>query len=216
MTEKPNFHKISSGSIKDGILYRSSSPLKGGDNKKILEALAIKAGIKCVINLDDITSVINDLSKDVPWYNELVKKGNVICLHMTYTIPGIKSNEKKLRDALQFMIDHEGPYLIHCFAGVDRTGFFSALLEGLMGTSLDEICKNYLSAFNFDSSILSQFDEYSKITNFLKQLKKMCHGQNIVKINISSAIEEYLVKDVGLSEDEVFRLKGVLKTPTLS
>jgi protein tyrosine/serine phosphatase len=206
-----NFIKLKTGSIAEGILYRSSSPLKGGNKKDIIETLAMEAKIKCIINLDDVSSVIMDLSKDISWYNKLAEEGNVICLHMTYTIPGIKSNERKLKDALQFLINHKGPYLIHCFAGVDRTGFVMALLEALMGASLDEICKSYLAAFNFDNTILSNIEKYSKMKNFLKQLKTMCHGENISKINIQAATERYLIDNIGLSCNEVLWLKNVLR-----
>jgi len=209
--EYVNFINIKTGNIAENILYRSSSPLKGGNEKKIKETLAIDSGIKCIINLDDDNSVIKDLSKEVSWYNKLVNDGNVICLHMTYTIPGNKSNEKKLKSALQFIINHKGPYLIHCFAGVDRTGFFSALLEAFMGGSIEEICKNYLSAFNFDNGILSNIEKYSKMKHFTKQLKTMSHDKNIMKIDIQAAAEQYLMNDVGLTYDELAKLKDVLE-----
>ena len=205
-----NFLNIKTENIAEKILYRSSSPLKGDSDKKIIEKLAVEVGIRCIINLDDDYSIIKGLSKDVIWYNKLVNEGNVICLHMTYTIPGIKSNEKKLKTALQFIINHQGPYLIHCFAGVDRTGFFSALLEALMGGNLEEICKNYLSAFNFDKGILSNIEKYSNMKIFLRQLKKMWHGENIVKINIQTATERYLLNDIGLTHEEINKIKNLL------
>jgi len=205
-----DFINIKTANITENILYRSSSPLKGGNEKKIKETLAIEAGIKCVINLHDDSSVIKDLSKDVSWYNKLVNDGNVICLHMTFTIPGTKSNEKKLKRALQFMIQKKGPYLIHCFAGVDRTGFFSALLEALMGGSVEEICKNYLSAFNFDTSVSSKIEKYNKMKIFMKQLKKMFHGENIINNNIQTVTEQYLMDDIGLSNEEILKLKNIL------
>jgi protein tyrosine/serine phosphatase len=155
--EKQKFMEIKSGNISPGILYRSSSPIKGGDEaKKIKSDLAVKADIKCVINLDDDSSAIQYFSKDVPWYHKLVEEENVICLPMTFTIPGSSYNESKLKTALQFIIDHEGPYLIHCFAGIDRAGFVSALLEAFMWSSLKTICKNYLSAFLVDNSASSR------------------------------------------------------------
>jgi len=205
-----NFLNIKTENIAEKILYRSSSPLKGDSDKKIIEKLAVEVGIRCIINLDDDYSIIKGLSKDVIWYNKLVNEGNVICLHMTYTIPGIKSNEKKLKTALQFIINHQGPYLIHCFAGVDRTGFFSALLEALMGENLKKIYKNYLSAFNFNRGILSNIEKYSKMKIFLRQLKKIWHGDNIVKINIQTATERYLLSDIGLTYEEIDKLKIVL------
>jgi len=208
--EHTGFMEIKTKNIAAGILYRSSSPLKGGDLRKAKGALAVKAGIKCVINLDDDNSVIEYLSKDVPWYYELVIEKNVICLPMTFTIPGVASNEKKLKVALQFMIAHESPYLIHCFAGVDRTGFATALLEALMGANLKEICKEYLSAFPYDYSDSYRLEYYRKMRIFFGQLKTMAHGENITRINIQNAAERYLLNNVGLSQEEVDRLKNIL------
>jgi hypothetical protein len=203
-----NFMEIKTGFIAEGILYRSSSPLKGGDKKKAKGELAVKAGINCVINLDDYASVIEDLSKDVPWYHKLVEEGNVICLPMTISIPGVASNERKLKTALQFMISHTGPYLIHCFAGVDRTGFVSAILEALMGASLTEIVKNYISAFTFDKSDSYHIDR--KMKTILSQLEKMVHGKKITSLDIQVATEHYLQNDIDLSCDEITKLKNIL------
>ena len=78
--EDTGFMEIKTGNIAGGILYRSSSPLKGGDLRKTKEALAVKAGIRCVINFDDAVSVVEDMSKEVPWFHKLVVEKNVICL----------------------------------------------------------------------------------------------------------------------------------------
>jgi protein tyrosine/serine phosphatase len=206
-----NFMEIKTGSIAQGILYRSSSPLKGGNEKEAKAELAIKAGINCVINLDDDRSVVYDLSKDVPWYHKLVLEGNVLCLPMTISIPGVVSNERKLKTALQFMIFHKGPYLIHCFAGVDRTGFVAALLAVLMGATLTEIVKNYLSAFTFDKKDSYHIDR--KMKTILSQLEKMFHGKKITSLNIQPATEHYLLNDMGLSCDEIIKLKNILSNP---
>jgi protein tyrosine/serine phosphatase len=209
--EENNFMEIKSGSIAPGILYRSSSPIKGGDEaKKIKSDLADKAEIKCVINLEDDSSVIQYLSKDVPWYHKLVEKENVICLPMTFIITGSSYNERNLKTALQFMIAHEGPYLIHCFAGIDRTGFVSALLEALMGASLKTICKNYLSAFPVDNSASSRIEYYRKMKGLLLQLKKMAQDENLTSVNIQNAAEQYLLKKIFLSQEEITKLKNML------
>lgn len=208
--EDTGFMEIKAGNIAAGVLYRSGSPLKGGDLRKTREALAVKAGIKCVINLDDAVSVVEELSKEVPWYHKLVIEGKVICLSMTFTIPGVASNERKLKAALQFLIANEGPYLIHCFAGVDRTGFVAALLEALMGASLKEICRDYLLAFPYDNSDSYRIEYYRKMKNLLGQLKTMACGEKITGINIQNAAERYLINSIDLSQDEITKLKNIL------
>jgi protein tyrosine/serine phosphatase len=44
------------------------------------------------------------------------------------------------------MLNRPGPYLIHCYAGVDRTGFMAIVLEALMGASLHDIIDDYLKS----------------------------------------------------------------------
>jgi hypothetical protein len=141
----------------------------------------------------------------------------VIGLRMTFTIPGVAGNEKKLKTALQFMIAHEGPYLIHCFAGIDRTGFVVALLEALMGASLVTICEGYLAALNPVYGDSYGLDHYSKTIIFQSQLKKMAHSEHLIGLNLQTAAENYLLNDIGLSPDEVTRLKGILsiKSPAV-
>ena len=208
--EDTGFMEIKAGNIAAGVLYRSGSPLKGGDLRKTREALAVKAGIKCVINLDDAVSVVEELSKEVPWYHKLVIEGKVICLSMTFTIPGVASNERKLKAALQFLVANEGPCLIHCFAGVDRTGFVAALLEALMGASLKELCRDYLLAFPYDNSDSYRIEYYRKMKNLLGQLKTMACGEKITGINIQNAAERYLINSIDLSQDEITKLKNIL------
>jgi len=206
-----NFFEVATGNIAENTLYRSSSPLKGGaEDKKTIVIEAKEVGINCIINLDDDNSAIEQLSKDVPWYHNLVLEGKVICLPMTFNIPGDTSNEKKLKAALQFIISHNGPYLIHCYMGVDRTGFVVALLEILMESTLNEICNDYLIAFPFDYSNSKNLDNYIKIDNLFNQFKKMFRSEDILKINIQSATENYLLNNIGLSTNDISKLKKIL------
>jgi protein tyrosine/serine phosphatase len=206
-----NFMEIKAGTIATGVLYRSKSPIKGGDTRKVYGDMAVKARINCVVNLDDHSSVLEYVSKKVSWYYKLVVEKKAIALAMSFAIPGVASNEKKPKTALQFMIAHDGPYLIHCFAGVDRTGFVAAVLDAFMGASLKEICKNYLLAFPPDYSDSYRIEYYKKMKNLLNQLKEMAHGKIITGTNIQTAVEQYLLNDLCLSSEEVARLKGILK-----
>ena len=206
-----NLLEVKTGGIASGILYRSNNPLVSGDNKKLKEELITKAKINCIINLDNNSSVIMKLSKDVPWYNELLKEGNVICLPMTLTIPGVASNENYLKSALQFMINNSGAYLIHCHAGIDRTGFVIMVLQALMRASVKEIIKTYLSAYSFDDSDTSYIHSVYQSYNFLNQIKTMFNGKSILYTNIQTATEHYLINNVGLSHEEIAQLKTILR-----
>jgi protein tyrosine/serine phosphatase len=99
--------------------------------------------IMTVLNLSDTTSEITRNAFYAPWYNNLLKNDRVIALGMDF-----KHNSdnyiKKLKRGLRFIIKSEGPWLIHCHAGVDRTGFFSMVLEAFMGATVDEIVNDYL------------------------------------------------------------------------
>ena len=206
-----NFREICMGKIVPGILYRCSNPLKGGELKKIKKSLAVKAGINCVINLEDSISVLENLSEDVPWYHNLVIAKKVIALPMTFTIIGVEFNEKKLKAALQFIITHEGPYLIHCFAGVDRTGIVSILLEALMEATLHDITEDYLKSFNslYDSSIYSRAN--SKNTQVVTQLlSAMSNYMPINDQNLPNIAKRYLLNKIGLSLEEITLLKRKL------
>jgi protein tyrosine/serine phosphatase len=208
-----DFHllEVKSFGIARGILYRSNSPLIGGDSRKLKEVLVIRAKINCIINLVDSNYVIHDLSKNVPWYKKLLNEGKVICSPMTLTIPGVASNEKHLKEALQFMINNNGPYLIHCFAGIDRTGFVIMVLEALTGASIKDIIETYLSAYSFDDSDTSHIKSLYTSIHFINQIKTIFHGKNIFRINMRTDIEHYLVNNVGLSREEITKLRNILK-----
>ncbi|GHU04604.1 hypothetical protein AGMMS49960_20490 [Betaproteobacteria bacterium] len=207
--EATNFREIKADNIARGILYRSSHPLTGGDICNAIGRFAKRAGIKCILNLDDGDAVLEAKAKNVPWYKKLVTEKCVIGLNMDMNIPGADFSEK-LKTGLQFMISRDGPHLIHCYAGVDRTGFVSALLEGLMGANLKEICNDYLASFgNGFTSAYDNDDVYRK-PQILYQLGKMNNGIAVTDDNIQSAVERYLLDEVELSEDEIFRLKNIL------
>ena len=151
-----NFREICMGNIAPNTLYRSSHPVKDDKQETIITMLASGARIAAVINLSDFDNEIKRKAFFAPWYNKLLKAGKVIALGMDFNNTG-DGFCKKLKRGLQFIINTEGPWLIHCHAGVDRTGFVSMVLEAIMGATLDEISNDYLQSFNsiFDSSIYS-------------------------------------------------------------
>ncbi|MGL5434719.1 MAG: tyrosine-protein phosphatase [Lachnospiraceae bacterium] len=146
-----NFRPITVGNIADGVLYRSSSPVNPELGRAAYaSALAEQAGIATFINLADSQENIAEYfaAEDFnsPYYKSVYDKGDVVCLNMpvSYTSADFK---EKLGEGLIFMSEHKGPYLVHCNEGKDRAGFTSALLEALMGASLDEIRYDYMTSY---------------------------------------------------------------------
>ena len=204
-----NFREIRMGKIAPKILYRSSHPVKDNKQEPIISVLANKARIATVINLSDTMSGIYTKAFFAPWYNRLVQINRVIAVGMdfSYSSQGFK---RKLKESLEFMLRTEGPWLIHCHAGVDRTGFVSMVLEALMGASVDEIVNDYLLSFNsiFDSSIHSTNKTDALVP--MQLLSAMGGSQIITDQNLQSIAENYLRNTIKLSVEELDALKSKL------
>jgi protein tyrosine/serine phosphatase len=205
------------GRIPEGLLYRGSYPIFSMDPErdKAYDKLVYNAKIECVINLADNESGIETTAISVPWYRELKNKNNIIGLdiHFLFDFEDKEENEtfkNKLKQGFVFLIIHNGPYLIHCNAGTDRTGFVVAIIEGLLGAEIDEILYDYLLSYGKDFA--DKKTELSLNTEkiIIGQLDTIINGKIKDKNNFQSNIEKYLLKEIGLSRKELELLKKKL------
>jgi len=202
------------GNIAPKILYRSSHPIKDNKQEKIISMLAAQARIQTVINLSDTNSEIMLKSIKAPWYNKLFKNDRVLAVGMDFSFNN-ENFRKKLKTVLQFITISEGPWLIHCHAGVDRTGIVSIILESIMGATIDDIINDYHKSFNsiFDSSIYGDEDKkdshYEKFI-IMRLLSVMGDTMPINDQNLQVIAENYLCNTIGLSAVEVTLLKSKL------
>jgi len=205
-----NFREICMGNITPNILFRSSHPIKENKQENTISLLAQKVNISTVINLSDTMSGIWGKAAYAPWYNKLLNSGKVIALGMDFSCTS-SDFRKKLKEALEFIIHTDAPFLIHCHAGVDRTGFVCMVLESFMDASLDQVIKDYLMSFDndFKSSIFS-LSEKADADTIMQILSVMSDSQAINKYNLQHIAEIYLRSKVGLSADEVELLRGKL------
>jgi hypothetical protein len=206
-----NFRKIRLGAIASGVLYRSEHPVPGGKPDKPVITLARAARINTVINLSDDMQGLRECAAASPWYESLLSRGNIIGICLDFDF-GQHSFNEKIRRALDFMLDHEGPYLIHCYAGVDRTGFLCAVLEALMGASLKEIVKDYRRSFDKGgTSAVFSGDPSAAGAEILKQLAAAVNmGTPLTDETSRTAAARYLEEDVGLGKEKVAELKWKL------
>jgi protein tyrosine/serine phosphatase len=208
-----NFREIRMGSIAPGKLYRSSHPIKDNKQEKTISLLATESRIMTVLNLSDTTAVITKKAFYAPWYNNLLKTGRVIALDMDF-MHNSDNFRKKLKKGLRFIINTEGPWLIHCHAGVDRTGFVSMVLEAFMGATVDEIINDYLQSFNsiFDSHIYGAVNMTdSQVAMHI--LSAMSGSESVGDHNLQAIAVNYVRNVIGLSADEVGVLRNKLTSP---
>ena len=215
-----NFRAVNVGNLKENIVYRSSSPCDNQINRaSVVDKLCQKADIQYVINLADskadIESYINREDFNSPWYAELYKNDQVCALDMEINV-STDQLFRKLAEGFTQMAHHEGPYLIHCLEGKDRTGFVCMLLEALTGASVDEITQDYMVTYKNYYSITedTEADLYSKIRsrNIDKMITFITDGESVDPAKpdqLSEYAEKFLVNQ-GMTSADVQTLKDKL------
>lgn len=211
-----NFRSIATSGINPGVLYRSSSPINNTLNRaQYTDDLTGAVGMKTVINLSDSKEAAEEYMEEqgpkADYYKSLYEKGNVITLDMGVDITS-KDFGKKLAEGLRFLNEHEGPYLIHCTEGKDRAGFVAALLEALMGASLDEIVADYMTTYENYYKLEEGSEQYNAVadSNIKTSVTTVIVGAkkdtDISDVDLAKAAEDYL-KSIGMTADEIATLK---------
>ena len=215
--EITNFREICMGKIPEGLLYRGSCPFfnMSPEKDKAYNKLVSDAKIECVINLSDSESGLETAANSVPWYRELLKKNCIIGLDIHFLFDFDNKSEDdvfkdKLLQGFMFMIEHNGPYLIHCNAGTDRTGLVVAIIEGLLGAGIDEILYDYL--LSYGKKFAEEKTELNIKTGniILQQLNVIINGKINDEENFQSNIENYILNEIGLPGKELDLLKEKL------
>jgi len=205
-----NFREIRIGNIAPNTLYRSSHPIRENKQEKTISLLVSNAKISTVINLSDSMHGIMGKALFAPWYNNLLKNNKVIALDMDFCVTSANFR-KKFKKAVQFIIRTEGPWLIHCHAGVDRTGFVSMVLECFMGAVLNDVINDYLKSFNsiFESSVYHSTQK-TDASVAMQILSIMSSSRIINEQDLQNIAEIYLRSKIGLSVEEVELLRSKL------
>jgi protein tyrosine/serine phosphatase len=213
-----NFREICMGNIKNGIIYRGSYPVFKIDKERdeTYTELVLEAGINCIINLAGNEKDVEALAKLVPWYNTLHKNNNVIGLDIQFEFDFLDKFDYdvfnyRLRQGFKFLITHDGPYLVHCNAGTDRTDFVAAIIELLFGASIDDVICDYLLSYGKEFA-----DAKDKELNFITgrniygQINAVINGKINDSDNLQANIETYFLEKIGLTTEELEALKEKL------
>jgi hypothetical protein len=197
------------GGIAPKTLYRSSHPITdaSADDAKEIAKSAVKARIAAVLNLCNTKAELKALAGFAPWYYRLFEAGNIIALDMNFEFLSSRFCAK-LRRGIQFMLTHDGPYLVHCHAGVDRTGFVCAVLGAFMGAKFSDIVRDYVVSYNESAMTDEDYKEYSKI--IVDYFLEMNGGEEVTEKNLQSVAENFLKHQVQLTRKELAALKEKL------
>ena len=208
-----NFRVIETTGMGKDILYRSSSPIRDSMNRNAYaDRCCEAAGIRTCVNLGDTEAEAMALEGYSDTY---YSRQNILFLGLPAAFDTEQFREG-LAEGFRFIIVNEGPYLVHCTEGKDRAGYTGAVLELLMGASLDEAADDYLMTYENYFAPLAESGEQlndelrSAIRGILIGNLNYGYGiENIEAVDPAQATQDYL-RMIGLTEDEIAALKAAL------
>ncbi len=205
------------GETQFGVVYRSAT-LLGATEADLAKIKRI--GIKTIVDLrgNQIVPELDGLVENDPGFTvfrfEVNGKGRI----PKDWNDGIESYMEMLEDAstsrriLQTILHAEKPLLIHCNAGKDRTGVYTALLLDLAGVDFPSINADFMASFPLLEK--STIKVKTERPGFLPEV---CLNPDISYLRDvrDRFYERYgsaegYCEAIGLSDDEIFSLKSVL------
>ncbi len=217
-----NFYEVTGGNIAPGVLYRSFSSLSDPAKQArvpYVNQLADEYGIKYLVALSfSDASVQSAISKYSGYCIDLCKDGKYVAPNMGYLY--FQQKEKTIQ-TLESIIDNDGPYLVHCNVGRDRTGFVILLLQALCGCSPEEMmeceARAFCNLYNIEPGSKEYFviingtydrnmyliANYDKIDNILHMDWSKI---DVSKIDTQKAAYQYCTDYLGLSSEQIEKL----------
>ena len=211
-----NFRALTGGNLKDDVAYRAASPI---DNKharaSYVDTLMGDAGVQFVLDLSDNAEKVERYMAEnrtagieTPHFVDLYEKGQVALLNL-----GVNYHDDKFREALVAglisLSEHDGPYLVHCLEGKDRTGFVCALLEALAGATYQEIVDDYMITYAnyYGTTRDGEPQKYEAIKNLnidgmLYYVAGVDDGTNLQDVDLAQGARTYLLAS-GMTDAQV-------------
>ena len=217
-----NFRSLSGGEINENMFFRSASPVCNQYNRApYADAFAEAVGIQCVLNLSDsdeeIAQFMTESGYISPYYKKLHESGKVLDMNMDSRYYSNKF-AFTLAEGLRKMLTMEGPVLIHCIEGKDRTGFVALLFEGLAGATYQEILDDYMiTYYNYYPGVLEEDDrlyqciKQTYIDAMIRYISGADENTDLTQLDMHQWCRQYLY-NAGLTEEELDKLEERLKS----
>lgn len=213
-----NAREVRAGSIAAGVLYRGTSPFDTEYGRaELMDAYIRENNIQCALNLTDNEEMLKERMDQLPAHTrEMIENGQVIAAHLgvEYTDPGAMQT---IGESLVEMTGREGPWLIHCSLGRDRTGVICALLEALCDATYEEVVADYMQSYdclhgidmNPESLQYQLFKQ--RIDEILESMFEISRDQ-LPACNLRQEAEDYLTR-CGMTAAQIEALRTRLTQP---
>lgn len=201
-----NTRMITIGEIKPYRIYRGGSPFDPEYKRcKIVSDYIDQNNIQTIFNLaDDMEKIASydNLSKTAL---KLIENNQVKFEKMGVDYSS-EETHLKIGDIFEQIANNDGPYLIHCSIGQDRTGFLCSVIEAFCGASYDEIVDDYMKSYENlygfnESSNPEKYNCMKKRVDFM--ITVITGNENpsdMTDINIKNATWDYC-RQAGVSEN---------------
>ncbi|MDO4989219.1 MAG: tyrosine-protein phosphatase [Eubacteriales bacterium] len=208
--EYANFRAAETRGMGAGTLFRSSSPIDPALNRSAeADAALFEAQVRTVVNMADSEETMRQYADyGLTHYAAC----DVLALDMGTDFADADFRQK-LTEGLRFIASHDGPYLIHCKEGKDRTGFAAAVLECLMGADADEVVRDYMLSYTNFYGIEPGTKAYEKIAaGNIETVLARAFGVSSIRDGNADlrALAEAYLEGCGMSRDEISLLKEKL------
>lgn len=142
-----NAREVTAGGIRPGRLYRGGSPFDPEFHRVELMGAYIAAhDIRGILDLADSPEALASFRGLPAQTAAMISGGRVIScsIGVDFLAP---DTMRSIGGGLAALAEAEGPWLIHCSLGRDRTGFLCAMVEALCGASYDEIVRDFMLSY---------------------------------------------------------------------
>ena len=202
-----NFRQVAVGNIKQGRLFRSSSPIDDNISRSsYVGSLALDNNVKTMLNVtdskqdyDELVSTLDGPSK------QLVDNAVTILASISNDYQKDKTIET-LIEGFRELSNSDGPYLIYCSEGTSRVGYTMAIIEGLCGASYQEIVDDFMMSYKNLYKVDKQSElikyDYIKQINIDAMLSFITGNGDLENVDYVACTRKFLI-DHGMSEDEL-------------
>ncbi len=130
--------------VKQGMIYRCGKLNTNGKSERLITDDGLSTmkhlGIKCEIDLRGDSGITSSYIEGASYHVIPIKGSADAAVSTMYS-----KNQSELCELFTLLSDSNNyPMIIHCAGGADRTGFVAYTLNGLLGVSNEDLCRDYL------------------------------------------------------------------------